>query len=603
MSETPPPQRRNWRWKWKKRKPSNKSRFHQGGKHQRDNNHHSNHPPDGDEKPSVATSSSRGQRSSSGSGHFDDRIPGASGSGVSHQKPKPWNTTKHCGGCRKSRSHSSPCGCIGARGSGGNSNKQARVKSQGVSSGHCSPGESVAGSSGGAGSAASTSSGQPPATTVVKEIPGFYYDSVKKRYFRLLPGHNNFNPLTRESIEKKEAEKKRLELLNDDQAIGQKKGTSNRNTVFCPLQRSLQTGQLTSRQFMRFSQEHSLRNLDLKPRKLANFPDQYFDGESGDISFLQVDECQQRVLMVLSHDYLSRMWQGTITPDPSKPRSVCVSDWKVINIIGTRVTKVTSASWVSCTDNPDDLQIIYSISGGPMSSVQLLRCPREGDGHNHMTYSYESNHESAWTCTWSNNPVAPSYLSIGSSNKAIVVDTVTAYKWKVFTNHSDVLAQVFSTRKPVLYNGTRRGEILGCDLRSLTQTRSDITLRMRHKVAVCSIRLLKDENYMVASDMSGQVKLWDLRQCLCVQEFKGHNNQHAHLPISVDSTEKTLYGVGQDSYTRLWSLHDATLLRTIPCPQPPSHLSPSAIFSQEWKHGTQPGLLLGVQRNLYWYPL
>ena len=58
---------------------------------------------------------------------------------------------------------------------------------------------------------------------VKAQIPGFYYDSVKKRYFRLLPGHNNFNPLTRESIEKKEAEKKRLELLNDDQAIGQKK--------------------------------------------------------------------------------------------------------------------------------------------------------------------------------------------------------------------------------------------------------------------------------------------------------------------------------------------------------------------------------------------
>ena len=64
---------------------------------------------------------------------------------------------------------------------------------------------------------------------------------------------------------------------------------------------------------------------------------------------------------------------------------------------------------------------------------------------------------------------------------------------------------MFLIQKPVLYNGTRRGEILGCDLRSLTQTRSDITLRMRHKVAVCSVRLLKDENYMVASDMSGQV--------------------------------------------------------------------------------------------------
>ena len=45
------------------------------------------------------------------------------------------------------------------------------------------------------------------------------------------------------------------------------------------------------------------------------------------------------------------MWQGTITPDPSKPRSVCVSDWKVINIIGTRVTKVNKGKQLDNNNN------------------------------------------------------------------------------------------------------------------------------------------------------------------------------------------------------------------------------------------------------------
>ncbi|XP_038078846.1 DDB1- and CUL4-associated factor 4-like [Patiria miniata] len=437
----------------------------------------------------------------------------------------------------------------------------------------------------------------------VKEIPGFYYDPDKKRYFRLVPGHNNFNPLTRESLDKKHAETKRLEMLENNLTNSKPKvGQCKQNLSLCPLQRSLQTGQLTSRQFTRYAQEQAISSLNLRPRKLGNFPDQYFDGESGDISFLQVDRKLRRILMVLSHDSLSRMWQGTITCDGSNPRSMTLSNWKVLNIIGTRNTKITSASWIS-TDGTDDLQVIYSISGGPMNTVQLMKCPDEEDGRNQITYSYESNHELAWTCAWSNNPLTPGYLSIGSNNKALVVNTVAAEKWKVFSNHSDVLAQVFATTNPLLYNGTRRGEILGCDLRTLTGTRSDITRRLRHKVAVCSIRLLKDENYLVASDMSGQIRLWDLRQCLCVQEYKAHHNTHSYLPICIDSTENILYGVGEDRYTRLWSLKDGHLLRTIPCPRPLTPITPSVVYSQEWRSGARGGLLLGVQRDFYWYSL
>lgn len=49
------------------------------------------------------------------------------------------------------------------------------------------------------------------------ELPGFYYDPEKKRYFRLLPGHNNCNPLTKESIQHKAMESKRLRLLEEEE--------------------------------------------------------------------------------------------------------------------------------------------------------------------------------------------------------------------------------------------------------------------------------------------------------------------------------------------------------------------------------------------------
>ncbi|XP_028343285.1 DDB1- and CUL4-associated factor 4-like [Physeter macrocephalus] len=56
----------------------------------------------------------------------------------------------------------------------------------------------------------------------VPELPGYYFDPEKKRYFRLLPGHNNCNPLTKESIRQKEMESKRLQLLEEEDKQGKK---------------------------------------------------------------------------------------------------------------------------------------------------------------------------------------------------------------------------------------------------------------------------------------------------------------------------------------------------------------------------------------------
>lgn len=49
------------------------------------------------------------------------------------------------------------------------------------------------------------------------ELPGFYFDPEKNRYFRLLPGHNNCNPLTKEKLKEKEREKERQKMLAEDE--------------------------------------------------------------------------------------------------------------------------------------------------------------------------------------------------------------------------------------------------------------------------------------------------------------------------------------------------------------------------------------------------
>lgn len=61
---------------------------------------------------------------------------------------------------------------------------------------------------------------------------------------------------------------------------------------------------------------------------------------------------------------------------------------------------------------------------------------------------------------------------------------------------------------PVLFNGCRSGEIFSMDLRQ--RGRRDHgwkAKRFYHESAVTSVRVLQDENYLLAADMLGQVRL------------------------------------------------------------------------------------------------
>ncbi|XP_028821199.1 WD repeat domain 21, partial [Denticeps clupeoides] len=55
------------------------------------------------------------------------------------------------------------------------------------------------------------------ASSSAPDLPGFYFDPEKNRYFRLLPGHNNCNPLTREQLRAAEQERRRAALLLEDE--------------------------------------------------------------------------------------------------------------------------------------------------------------------------------------------------------------------------------------------------------------------------------------------------------------------------------------------------------------------------------------------------
>ncbi|XP_053745541.1 DDB1- and CUL4-associated factor 4 isoform X1 [Panthera pardus] len=148
----------------------------------------------------------------------------------------------------------------------------------------------------------------------------------------------------------------------------------------------------------------------------------------------------------------------------------------------------------------------------------------------------------AWSCAWSLNIQANNCFSTGLSRRVLVTNVVTGHR-QSFGTSSDVLAQQFAL----------------------------------------------------------MIKLWDLRTTKCIRQYEGHVNEYAYLPLHVHEEEGIVVAVGQDCYTRIWSFHDACLLRTIPSPHPTSKSDiPSVAFSSRLGgFRGAPGLLMAVQQDLY----
>ncbi|KAM4666227.1 DDB1- and CUL4-associated factor 4 isoform 2-T4 [Amazona ochrocephala] len=369
--------------------------------------------------------------------------------------------------------------------------------------------------------------------SVVPELPGFYYDADKNRYFRLLPGHNNYNPLTKESIQYKAMECKRLKLLEEE--LKQKKADAACERIFT-----------------------------------VN------DVEHGGCKY------------------------GIINLSGLGKESPTVEMYD--NLYFTN-RKVNSMCWASLT-HPDShvLLCLMGIAETPgcasLLPASLFSSSNSGDRPG-MLCSFKIS--TAWSCAWCLNPQINACFSTGLTRRVLVANVVTG-RQQSFRTSSDVLAQQFATQTPVLYNGCRSGEIFSIDVRQRNRKgQSWKAIQLFHDSAVTSIRLLEAEHYLMASDMAGKIKLWDLRTTKCVKQYKGHHNEYAILPLHVNEEEGLLTAVGQDCYTRIWSLQDAHLLRTIPSPHPSSKDAiPSVVFSSRLggRQGV-PGLLMAVKQDLY----
>lgn len=433
--------------------------------------------------------------------------------------------------------------------------------------------------------------------TPAPELSGFYFDPEKNRYFRLLPGHNNCNPLTKEGLQKKEDEKIRLALLAEDDAPVKKAPRTGLNSALLLQKRHL--GLLPPSSYSRFI--HEVKVTGMQRYKLDVQSSSSTSPNTDNFHLIVADSACERVFTVndVSHGGCK---YGIMNFKGCRKGSLSVE--MCDNLYFTN-RKVNSVCWASVTHK--DSHVLLCLVGfaqtpGCVSLLPASLFSNFSPDQPGMLCSFKIS--TAWSCAWCLNPQADKTFSTGLSRRVILTDAVTGRR-ATYPCGSEVLAQQFTLRAPVLFNGCRSGEIFSIDLRQRERGRrySWQTCRFFQETSITSLRLLQDENYLLAADMFGQIKLWDIRVKQCVQQYEGHNNKYAFLPIHVNETEELLLAAGQDCYTRLWSLRDGHLLRTIPSPHPAGKDSiPNVVFSSQLggRKGP-PGLLMAVRHDLYYY--
>ncbi|XP_072618038.1 DDB1- and CUL4-associated factor 4 isoform X4 [Vulpes vulpes] len=282
----------------------------------------------------------------------------------------------------------------------------------------------------------STSSGSAGSSSV-PDLPGFYFDPEKKRYFRLLPGHNNCNPLTKESIRQKEMESKRLQLLEEEDK--QKKKIARVGFNASSLLQKSKLGFLNVTSYCRLA--HELRVSCMQRKKVQI--------QSSDPSALASD----RFNLILADTNSDRLF----TVNDVK---VGGSKYGIISLRGLKTPslkvhmhenlyftnrKVNSVCWASL--NHLDSHILLCLMGiaetpgcATLLPASLFVSSHPGDRPG-MLCSFRI--PGAWSCAWSLNIQANNCFSTGLSRRVLVTNVVTGHR-QSFGTSSDVLAQQFA---------------------------------------------------------------------------------------------------------------------------------------------------------------
>ncbi|KAH8556609.1 WD40-repeat-containing domain protein [Umbelopsis sp. PMI_123] len=414
----------------------------------------------------------------------------------------------------------------------------------------------------------------------VMEIPGYYYDPEKKKYFKFMPT----GPYSRQNYKKSQQQ--------------QRQPVQGKRKVSCvtKLLRYCYLREIHARRSVMQSKVDGYQALLATLGQPQNILSLAATATSRPTA-LDVHPTKNHLMLGLSNGSTAQTMftiskvhgfkQQALTLSPNSSDITCISmgsdDTCTVCTMGSGID-APKVSFMKL-DLPEHEDMPYLRPGAVIQSVSV---PSWG---------------SFWCCDQSKIDVARSVL--GTDNQAIYFNhgkPSTSY----FTNSAVLAAQIDPVQPHVFFGGCRDGRVklfdARVDRRKIDARRGHSPYIIQHKSPITHLRKIGSSFHIVTAAMDGSLQVWDLRghQTISshtsyhqrqwpVLRFNGHKNQHTRsLGFDVLDDSNVVAVAGDDHIIRLWSLRGNSA--------DPFHVLPMAapIPALKFITNNSPGRTLGM---------
>uniref|UniRef100_A0A915PXQ1 Uncharacterized protein n=1 Tax=Setaria digitata TaxID=48799 RepID=A0A915PXQ1_9BILA len=172
-------------------------------------------------------------------------------------------------------------------------------------------------------------------------------------------------------------------------------------------------------------------------------------------------------------------------------------------------------------------------------------------------------------------------IGIGLEKNALLLDISTEQSIHIDSCNRGVLSLAFSVDGNLLFMGVMGNNVICSDLR---MNNRNIVANYDDAGSVGWLKTLRTKPYMLLTeDHVGVIKFWDIRMCKPLLKITDNVNPYNKTPMHLEKDERILFSATSDGMTRAWSTYDGQKLCEFPSHDPRnSSRKPKLAYASNW---------------------
>ncbi|VDK67356.1 unnamed protein product [Onchocerca ochengi] len=168
-------------------------------------------------------------------------------------------------------------------------------------------------------------------------------------------------------------------------------------------------------------------------------------------------------------------------------------------------------------------------------------------------------------------------IGIGLEENALLLDISTEQTTRINSLEKDVLSLAFNMDGNLLFMGVGDDNVICSDLRS---NRDTVAIYNDARNVSWLKTLRTNPDLLITEDHIGVIKFWDIRMCKPLFRIEDNINPYNKTPMHLEKDERILFS---DGITRAWSVYNGKKLCEFPSHDPRNtSRKPRLVYASNW---------------------